>query len=466
MIETKLAKQAAAEFSRHDSSSKPTAVLPAHGSSLSAARLAKTPPMGWNSWDCFGVSVTEDEVRANAEYMAKHLKQFGWEYVVVDLCWFAPDAHKDNYKLPGLKQLIDEYGRLIPDPVKFPSSRGGKGFKPLADFVHDLGLKFGIHIMRGIPVQAVEKNTPILGSSDRAAEVSQPLDVCYWYKSMNGIRMVKPGGQAYYDSIVRMYADWGVDFIKADDMNSWDGENQSDPYHTDEIEGIATAITRSGRPMVLSLSPGAARVCNADHLRRHSNMWRISFDFWDHWDALKKQFDRCRLWAPYIEEGAWPDADILPIGRIGIRGEVGEPRATNFTPDEQGTLMTLWCIFRSPLMFGGHLPESDELSLKQISNTEALAVNQASCNNRELFRRGNHIGWIADVPKTGEKYLALFNLGEDAEEVAVTFEETGMNGGAIQVRDLWNCKAVGQFAGTFKAQIPAHGAGLFRLTPD
>ena len=431
-----------------------------------AGKLAKTPPMGWNSWDCFGVSVTEAEVRANAEYMAKHLKQFGWEYVVVDLDWYAPDAHKDNYKKPGLKQLIDEYGRLIPDPVKFPSSAGGKGFKPLADYVHRLGLKFGIHIMRGIPVQAVEQNTPILGSTDTAGEISQPVDVCYWYKSNHGIRMVKPGGQAYYDSITKLYAEWGVDFIKADDMNSWDGEGRHDPYHTDEIGGLAAGIAKTGRPMVLSLSPGAARLCNANHLRQHANMWRISFDFWDNWDALKKQFDRCNLWAPYVTEGAWPDADMLPIGRIGIRGEVGDPRATHFTPDEQYTLMTLWCIFRSPLMFGGHLPESDELSLKQITNAEAMSVNQASSNNRELFRRGEHIGWMADVPGTGEKYLALFNLGESADDVAVSFAEMGLNGGAAQVRDLWQRRAVGQYAGSFSARIPAHGAGLFRLSPD
>jgi len=430
------------------------------------ASLAKTPPMGWNSWDCFGVSVTEAEVKANADYMAKHLKPFGWEYIVVDLCWFAPDAHKDNYKKPGLKQLIDEYGRLIPDPVKFPSSAGGKGFKPLADYIHKLGLKFGIHIMRGIPVPAVENNMPILGSSAHARDIAQPQDVCYWYKNNYGINCTRDGAQAYYDSIAQLYAAWDVDFIKADDMNSWDGEGQHDPYHSDEIEALAAAIRNTGRPMVLSLSPGAARVCNANHLRRHANMWRISFDFWDNWDALKKQFDRCKLWSPYVTEGAWPDADMLPIGRIGIRGEVGEPRTTNFTPDEQGTLMTLWCIFRSPLMFGGHLPESDDLSLAQITNGEVMAVNQFSSNNRELFRRGQHIGWIADAADIADKYLALFNLTDTPSEVSSTFQEMGLNGSPARIRDLWAKHDLGKFSGLFKATIPAHGAGLYRLSPD
>jgi len=426
--------------------------------------IAKTPPMGWNSWDCFGVSVTEQEVRENAEFMAKHLKPFGWEYIVVDLAWYAPDAHKDNYKLPGLNQLMDEYGRLIPAPNKFPSSAGGKGFKPLADYVHSLGLRFGLHIMRGIPVQAAERKLPVLGSNETARNIAQPQDVCYWFKSNYGINMTRPGGQAYYDSIAALYASWDVDFIKADDLNSWDGEGQHDPYHTDEIEGLATAIRKTGRPMVLSLSPGAARVCNANHLRRHANMWRISYDFWDHWDALKKQFDRCKLWSPYVTEGAWPDADMLPIGRIGIRGEVGKPRATNFTRDEQITLMTLWCIFRSPLMFGGHLPESDELSLEQITNGEAMAVNQFSANNRELFRRSDHIAWIADVPESDDKYLALFNAGDANAEVSTSFQEMGLNGATCKVRDLWAKQDLGSFKQSFSMKINAHGAGLYRFS--
>ena len=449
--------------SRRENAEVTPAPQPQRASRVDLAQVAKTPPMGWNSWDCFGVSVTEAEVRANAEFMARHLKPFGWEYVVVDLAWYAPHAHKDNYKKPGLEQLIDEHGRLIPAPNKFPSSAGGKGFKPLADYIHNLGLKFGLHIMRGIPVQAVEHNTPILGSSAHACDIAQPADVCYWFKGNYGINMTREGAQAYYDSIVQLYASWGADFIKADDINSWDGEGQHEPYHTDEIEGVAEAIRKCGRPIVLSLSPGAARVCNANHLRRHANMWRISYDFWDNWAALKRQFDHCRLWSPYVTEGGWPDADMLPIGRIGIRGEVGEPRATHFTPEEQVTLMTLWCIARSPLMFGGHLPDSDPLSLAQITNAEALAVNQCSANNRELFRRGEQIGWIADVPGTDDKYLALFNTGEAAATVTATFAEMGLNGATCVVRDLWAKRDEGRFTRQFGVQLKAHAAGLYRF---
>ncbi|QDV61337.1 Alpha-galactosidase A precursor [Crateriforma conspicua] len=420
--------------------------------------------MGWNSWDCFGVSVTEDDIKANADYVAKHLKQYGWEYIVVDLCWFAPDANTDNYKKFGLHQLTDEYGRLIPDPVKFPSSAGGAGFKPLADYVHDLGLKFGIHIMRGIPWQAAENDLPIKGCDATAGQIAQPVDVCLWYANMYGVNLTRDGGQHYYDSLAELYASWDVDLIKADDMNSWDGEGNHEPYHTDEIEALAKAIDKAGRPVTLSLSPGAARVCNAAHLRRHANMWRISFDFWDEWESLQKQFDRCALWAPYIKQGHWPDADMLPLGRIGIRGEVGDARFTNFSEPEQFTLMTLWCIFRSPLMFGGHLPESDELSLRLITNPEVIAVNQASSNNRQVSRDETSVVWMAECLKSGDPYVAVFNVSDTDAEIEVDLSSLRLSGNWT-VRDLWKRHSLGDVSQNLVASVQGHGAAMYRLSP-
>jgi alpha-galactosidase len=423
-------------------------------------KFAPKPPMGWNSFDCFGLSVTEEEVRENADFLAKHLKKFGWEYVIVDLDWYAPDADVHNYKKFGLKKCLDEFGRLIPDPVKFPSSAKGAGFKPLADYVHSLGLKFGLHIMRGLPWQAAEGNYPIKGSTKTCDYISQDKDRCYWYANTYGIDCTREGAQEYYDSICELYAEWGVDFIKADDMNSWDGEGQSYPYHSDEIHCLAEGIKKTGRPMVLSLSPGAARVCNAKHLRDHANMWRISYDFWDDWSALKLQFERCHLWSRYTTAGAWPDADMLPIGKIGIRGEVGSPRQSNFNRAEMHTLMTLWCIVRSPLMFGGHLPQSDELSLEICTNPEIIAVNQDSSNGRQIsYIEDQEAIWMADAPD-GSHYLAIFNLSEDDREIAHTIK--GMN----RVRNLWARAEIGDYEGEIKLTIPAHGAALYQLTPS
>jgi len=316
--------------------------------------LAPTPPMGWNSYDCYGVSVTEAEVKANADYLAKNLARHGWQHVVVDIQWSKPKAGAKGHR-PNAVFAMDEYGRFTPAVDRFPSAANGQGFKPLAEYVHSLGLKFGIHIMRGIPQQAVTKNTAVLGTNlragdvARASDIADPRRVCPSGSDMYGVDMTKPGGQAYYDSIVKLYAQWRVDYIKADDM-TW-------PYHGDEIAALSEAIRKSGRPMVLSLSPGPAPLEHADDLKRHAELWRISDDVWDKWKNLKEQFALCRAWAPHIVPGHWPDADMLPLGRIAIRADTHNDRHTNFTKDEQFTLMTLWSIFRSPLIFGGDLAQ-------------------------------------------------------------------------------------------------------------
>ena len=362
---------------------------------------AATPPMGWNSWDCYGPTVTEAEVRANAAYMVKNLKSSGWEYVVVDIRWYVGNdtAHGYNEKNPDWN--IDEYGRFIPAVNRFPSAAGGKGFKPLADYLHGQGLKFGIHIMRGVPVVAVQRRLPILGTKLTTADIYSKEGQAGWLHDMYTVVAGRPGAQEYYDSLFKLYASWGLDFVKVDDL--------SEPYHKPEVEMIRRAIDRSGRKIVFSTSPGETPLAEAPHVAAHANMWRTVGDFWDSWEQLKEHFAVCDRWAPYIQAGAWPDADMLPLGRLGIRAERGNDRMTRFTKDEQRTLMTLWSIFRSPLMFGGDLPSNDAATLALLTNKNVLAVNRNSTHNRQLFRRGDLVGWTADDPATGDKYLALFN---------------------------------------------------------
>ncbi len=428
--------------------------------------LAQRPPMGWNSWDCFGVNVTEAEVRQNAEFIAKHLKDYGWEYVVVDLGWYAPTATRHNYKEPKIPMIIDEYGRLLPVEERFPSAQGGRGFKPLADYIHSLGLKFGIHIMRGIPWIAAEQDTPVLGTAKSAAQIANPEDMCLWYNSMYGVDTTQSTGQAYYDSLLALYVSWGVDFIKADDLGFWDGDGLISPYRVDEVEALSSAVANCGRDIVLSLSPGAAYIGDAFHLRRHAHLWRISCDFWDDWEALKRQFSRCARWANRITPGHWPDADMLPLGKIGIRGEIGEARQTHFTINEQYTLMTLWCIFRSPLMFGGHLPESDDLAIQLITNEEVLAVNQASEQNRELFRDDRVCIWAASAQGSSAQYAALFNLSEeDSVDIELDLSLMGIHG-KVKVKDLWEKEVLGTFTDRISQPVPKHGAILLKLSQD
>ncbi len=414
---------------------------------------AKTPPMGWNSWDCYGASVREDEVRANAEYMAKNLKQYGWEYVVVDIQWYEPAAVSADYN-PGAELIMDEFSRLMPAVNRFPSAADGNGFKPLADYVHGLGLKFGIHILRGIPKQAVRQNTRILGTDRRAAEIADIGSVCSWNGDMCGVDMQRAGAQEYYDSIISMYADWGVDFIKTDDI--------ARPYHAAEIEAIQSAIQKTGREIVLSLSPGEAPLSEAEHLRSHADMWRMTDDFWDGWEQLRKMFDYCRDWFPYVTESGWPDCDMLPLGRIGIRSHGGD-RMTRFTQDEQKTLMSLWCMFRSPLMFGGDMRYNDEFTLSLMQNTAVTDIARYSHAGREVYRKGGEIVWAANG-SGGEYYLAQFNVGEETISARTALPYLGLEG-SFAGTELWSGEAaVINAENEAVSEIPPHGVRLYRLT--
>jgi len=376
------------------------------GKELKFQTWALTPPMGWNSWDCFGPSVKESEVKANADYMAANLKQYGWEYIVVDIRWYIDNQTTGTYNAYNNSTFIyDQYGRYMPSPTRFPSAANGAGFKPLADYVHAKGLKFGIHIMRGVPKIAVTNNLPIKdGGGKTAADIYTTAEQCTWLQD-NYTVLSKAGAQEYYNSIFELYAAWGVDFVKVDDL--------SRPYHTDEISMIRSAIDKTGRSMVLSMSPGETPVANYDHARTHANMWRTVDDFWDNWSQLNYQFSVCNKWTPYIGPGTWPDADMLPLGHIAIRGERGVDRQTNFTQDEQYTLMTLWSIFKSPLMFGGHLPDNSAFTKALITNSEVLAMHKTAVNNKQWYNANDQIAWTADDPNNGDKFLALFNNGGD-----------------------------------------------------
>lgn len=358
--------------------------------------FAKTPPMGWNSWDSFGTMITEEQAKEQADAMAEELKPFGWKYFTVDIQWYEPTSKGHDYK-EGAKLEMDEFSRLLPAKNKFPSSVNGAGFKPLADYVHKKGLKFGIHIMRGISRQAVNLNTPVKGTTARAADIADKNSICAWNPDMYGVDMRKAGAQAYYDSIFQLYASWGVDLVKVDDI-----ARPYDAVQKAEIEAIRRAIDKTGRNIVLSLSPGDTPVDQGAHVSEHANMWRISDDFWDVWEPLHGMFGRLDKWTPYRKPGAWPDADMLPFGVVDFG------RKTRFTNDEARLCMTLWCIAKSPLILGSDLTKLDDFTLSLLNNKEVIAVNQQGLNPRQLFNKDDLIAWVADAPKGG-KYVALFN---------------------------------------------------------
>ena len=418
--------------------------------------FARTPPMGWNSWDCFGPTVTEAEVKANADYMSRYLKKYGWKYIVVDIRWYVANDKANGYNEKDPEFSIDKYGRFIPAVERFPSAGNGKGFKSLADYVHSKGLKFGLHMMRGIPVVAVQRELPILGTNVTATDVYSKKELCQWLKDMYTIDASKKGAQQYYNSVFKLYASWGVDFVKVDDLSA--------PfYHADEIEMIRKAIDACGREIVLSTSPGETPVQYAKHIQQHANMWRTINDVWDKWSDIKQHFEIFRRWNEYREPGAWPDGDMLPLGHIGIRAERGNDRMTLLTKDEQYTMMTLWCIFRSPLMFGGNLPDNDSFTLSLLTNPGVLYLLTNSINNRELFHDATKVIWIADDSKSSDKFLAVFNTSENEESILVNLKTIGVNS-SCTIKDMWQGNSMGNFIGDFSTTIPPHGAGLYRIS--
>jgi alpha-galactosidase len=415
--------------------------------------LAATPPMGWNSWDAYGTTVTEQEVKANADAMASGLRQYGWEYIVIDIQWYEPNAQAHGYR-PNAQLAMDSSGRLVPAVNRFPSSANGQGFKPLADYVHSKGLKFGIHILRGIPRQAVAQDVPILGTAVHAADIADKQSLCEWNTDMYGVDMSKAGAQAYYDSIVAQYAKWGVDFIKADDM--------SRPYHKDEIAGLHQAILDSGRSIVLSLSPGPAPMNEIEHLRANAQMWRIEDDLWDNWNSLKAMYFRAESWAPFVVQGHWPDADMLPLGHIGIRAERGNDRLSQLSHDEQTTLMTLWSIFRSPLMFGGDLPTLDPFTRSLLTNADVLSVNQHSTGNKVVYKEGDIRVWTAKTNGGNTQYLAVFNLADSRSAVHLTWDQVGIASAPAATLELWTGKSVTRPA-ALDVTLAPHASEIYRL---
>jgi alpha-galactosidase len=433
--------------------------------------LAATPPMGWNSWNCFGIEVNEEQVKAVADYMAEHLREHGWEYVVIDAGWYHPSHFKtpqwnDELEPP---QSMDAFGRLIPDTIKFPSARNGAGFKPLADYVHSKGLKFGIHIMRGIPWNAVKADLPVYGSEYSAGDIADPDNRCEWTHVMYGINMNHQGGAAYYNSIVDLYAEWGVDYIKADDM--------SRPYRAEEIRGLSEALAAQPRDIVLSLSPGAAPLSAAEDLQQRAHLWRISNDFWDSWESLKKQFALCAAWAPHIKENHWPDADMLPLGKLRKNG-VGEWEASLFnatsaevsdeysrlSPTEQVTLMNLWGIFRSPLMMGGYLPENDSLTLALLTNKDLIELNQNSTGNRVIYTDENLAAWTAVSGDGKTTWLAMFNLADKKQTMGVNLKAAGLKEGtSYRAQDIWTKEQI-TLAGEKEVTLEPHESVLYRIS--
>ena len=413
--------------------------------------IAQIPPMGWNSWDCYGAAVTEEIVRANADYMASFLKPYGWEYIVVDIQWARANARDHAYEAFA-DLTMDEYGRLTPALNRFPSAKDGAGFRPLADYVHSLGLKFGIHIMRGLPRAAAHRRLPVADSGCFCHLAADPHSICMWNPDMYGLKCDTPDAKAYYDSIFRLYASWGVDFVKCDDIA------REYPHCRREIELISEACRNCGREMVLSLSPGPAPLEEAEHLKKYANMWRITDDFWDDWKLLKAMFERAEKWCVHSAPGHWPDADMLPVG--ALRQCENPADWTRFTQAEQRTMMTLWCMMRSPLMIGGEMTKNDEFTLSLLTNAAVLESLKDGWCAQPLRTLPEESVWISPRKDGQGVWIALFNLGNRKRTVSLSADDAGLLG--FRGRELWSGRDIRK-TGVLRAVLPPHDAAVFLI---
>jgi len=415
-----------------------------------------TPPTGWNSYDSFGASVTEQDMLEQATAVRKYLQPYGWSTVVIDYRWYEP----------GLP--IDANGRYLPATSKYPSATGNTGFKSLSDKIHAMGLTFGIHIMRGVPRKSFDAKSPIAGSNYTTADAGNSSDACPWDTHMWGVRGDTAAGQAWYDALFQQYASWGIDFVKIDDMLN----NETKQFHQAEADAIRKAAEKTGRSFVLSFSPGPDDPNwlpnSSANLNKNANMWRVVNDFWDFngLTDLPGVFTEAAKWQGVsgLTPGHWPDLDMLPLGYLGPRNEWHASGQTTFTKNEQVSIMTLWSMLPSPLMYGGNPARlnNDAWTLALLANEEVMSVNQDALGMRGVRKAitGGEF-WVRQL-SGGRKAFAFFNRTNNDATMAATFADLGVSGPQV-VRDLWKRTEVMATSDTISVSVPGGAALMYSI---
>jgi len=430
---------------------------------MSGTMLRPTPPMAWNSYDSYGASIKQSEVIAQAQALKATLQPFGWNTVVIDYRWYDPE------------DTLDSNGRYLPSISKYPSATGTNGLKTVADQVHALGLGFGIHIMRGIPRTAVTANSPIANSTYHATDAANTNDPCPWDQHMWGVNGSSAAGQAWYDALFAEYAQWGIDFVKIDDMLN----NTTKVYHQAEADAIRKSVNKSGRAIVVSFSPGADDPTwlpsSVADLNADADMWRVVDDFWDYnaITNLPGVFTAAGTWqaSAGLVAGHWPDSDMLPLGYLGPRCEWHASGETTFTHNDQVTILSLWSILPSPLIFGGNVQSlttdatTGPWTVALLTNEEVLAVNQDSLGThaKRIVQQGTTEVWARDL-SGGRKAVALFNRGTADATISVSFSQLSVSGTPV-VRDLWNRADVTGMTTGLSVSVPYGAAMMYALSP-
>lgn len=404
--------------------------------------LTPTPPLGWNSYDSFGCFINERRALENLRVFVERLKPHGYRYFVLDAGWFRQfdigdrefPARHDPYTVRH-----DACGRPVPSANFFPD-----GFGRLAGACHAAGVKFGVHMMRGIPRAAVESNVPIKGTHVRARDIANTADTCSWCPDNYGVDMRRPGAQAYYDSVIELLAGWGVDFIKYDDIIP------SPP----EVDAVVNAI--GDRAIVLSLSPGNGHSAEGWPAYFRANMIRTSGDIWDDREDFRWVFERWQaLMDLAVPRGCWLDMDMIPFGELqvwnpgGDAGDIlmngrGSRRMSGLNAAQKRTFMTMRALAASPLMMGGNLPGTDEESFALLTDPDVLACNQNGVMGRLVSYTDWTSTWLTPHrTRPGAGWFGVFNRdGARPREIAVDPAVLGIAPDS-RVVDLWRRRDLG-----------------------
>ena len=385
-------------------------------------QIALTPPMGWNSWNCWGFSVDDAKVRDAARAMHEKLLVYGWTYVNIDDGWPADTRSAD--------------GRLLPNE-KFPD------FKGLSDYVHSLGLKFGIYSSPG-------------------------PTTCGNY----------PGSYRHELTDVRTWAEWGVDYLKHDYCGYLQIERDSEEKTIQEPYVVMRkALDQVDRDIVYCVGYGAPNVWNWG-AEAGGNLWRTTRDITDEWNVVTAIGCFQDVCAQATAPGRYNDPDMLVVGRLG-HGWGADAHESELTPDEQYAHISLWAILSAPLLIGCDMRAIDDFTLGLLTNSEVIAVNQDPLVAPAVKRViPNGQVWYKKLCD-GSYALGFFQLdpyfvlwdqdeAEAIQEQNYEFEfdlrELGI-GGKAEVRDLWRQQDLGTCTGTLRALVPYHGVSLVRITP-
>jgi len=431
-------------------------------------RLTPRPPLGWNSYDSFGCFINEQRALENLRVFVDRLQPHGYEYFVIDAGWYRQfdlagrefPTKDDPYRV-----VFDEFGRPIPSADFFPN-----GFGRLAAACHAAGVKFGIHMMRGIPRNAVAANTPVKGAAVHARNIANTGSTCSWCPDNVGVDMRQPGAPAYYDSLIELLAGWGVDFIKYDDIIP----------SPSEVDAVVNAIEKCGRDIVLSLSPGNGHNDDGWPAYFRANMIRTSGDIWDTREDFRWVFERWQTFMPLLDKlppGCWLDMDMIPFGELQVwnaSGETGEilmngsgsRRQSQLNSAQKRTFMTMRALAASPLMMGGNLPGTDAESFQLLTDPAVLACNQNGVIGKLVtFTDWTNTWRTPHRSQAGAGWFGIFNRdGNQPREIVADAKVLGIPP-ASRLYDIWNRRELGNLGQPLRLTLPADEVLFVRYQP-